>query len=250
MAVRSEVSGVRRENPKGTLYLIPTPLGATELDVVLPEATRLIAANLATFVVEHPKTARAFLKQVGTALPIQQLTLLELNEHTKTAELKALLAPLLEGQDVGLISEAGCPAVADPGADLVRLAHRHGIRVKPLVGPSSILLALMGSGLVGQRFAFHGYMPAKPEERQKALRDLEKRAEKDDAAQAFIETPYRNTAMLEGILGSCRDDTWLCVACDLTLDSELVVSRRVSEWRGNLPEVERRPCVFLIYRER
>jgi 16S rRNA (cytidine1402-2'-O)-methyltransferase len=234
----------------GTLYLIPTPLGATELDVVLPEATRRIAANLTTFVVEHPKTARAFLKQVGTALPIQQLTLLELNEHTKPAELKALLAPLLAGQDVGLISEAGCPAVADPGADLVRLAHRQGIKVKPLVGPSSILLALMGSGLVGQRFAFHGYLPAKPEERSKALKDLEKRAEKDDAAQAFIETPYRNTAMLESILASCRDDTWLCVACDLTLDSELVVSRRVVDWRGVLPEIERRPCVFLIYRER
>lgn len=233
-----------------TLYLIPTPLGATELDLVLPEATRRIAAGLSTFVVEHPKTARAFLKQVGTALPIQQLTLLELNEHTKPAELKALLAPLLEGQDVGLISEAGCPAVADPGADLVRLAHRHGIKVKPLTGPSSILLALMGSGLVGQRFAFHGYLPAKSEERSKVLKDLEKRAEKDDAAQAFIETPYRNTAMLESILSACRDDTWLCVACDLTLDSELVVSRRVSDWRNNLPEVERRPCVFLIYRER
>ena len=233
-----------------TLYLIPTPLGATELDLVLPEATRRIAAGLTTFVVEHPKTARAFLKQVGTALPIQQLTLLELNEHTKPAELKALLAPLLEGQDVGLISEAGCPAVADPGADLVRLAHRHGIKVKPLTGPSSILLALMGSGLVGQRFAFHGYLPAKPEERGKALKDLEKRAERDDAAQAFIETPYRNTAMLESILAACRDDTWLCVACDLTLDSELVVSRRVSDWRGNLPEIERRPCVFLLYRER
>lgn len=234
----------------GTLYLIPTPLGATALDAVLPEATRRIAAGLSTFVVEHAKTARAFLKQVGTALPIQQLTLLELNEHTKPAELKALLAPLLAGQDVGLISEAGCPAVADPGADLVRLAHQHGIKVKPLTGPSSILLALMGSGLIGQRFAFHGYLPAKPEERGKALKDLEKQAEKDDAAQAFIETPYRNTAMLESILAACRDDTWLCVACDLTLESELVVSRRVSDWRGNLPEVERRPCVFLIYRER
>jgi len=233
----------------GTLYLIPTPLGATALDVVMPEATRRIAAGLSTFVVEHPKTARAFLKQVGTALPIQQLTLLELNEHTKPAELKALLAPLLAGQDVGLISEAGCPAVADPGADLVRLAHQHGIKVKPLTGPSSILLALMGSGLVGQRFAFHGYLPAKPEERSKALKDLEKRAEKDDAAQAFIETPYRNTAMLETILAACRDDTWLCVACDLTLDSELVLSHRVADWRGALPEIERRPCVFLIYRD-
>ncbi|TCS70866.1 16S rRNA (cytidine1402-2'-O)-methyltransferase [Sulfuritortus calidifontis] len=234
----------------GTLYLIPTPLGATELDVVLPEATRRIAAGLTTFVVEHPKTARAFLKQVGTALPIQQLTLLELNEHTKPAELKALLAPLLAGTDVGLISEAGCPAVADPGTDLVRLAHQHGIRVKPLTGPSAILLALMGSGLVGQRFSFHGYLPARPEERQQALRKLEIRAEQDDAAQVFIETPYRNMAMLESILAACRDDTWLCLACDLTLESELVQSRRVADWRGQLPPIERRPCVFLLWRQR
>ncbi|MDD3529651.1 MAG: SAM-dependent methyltransferase, partial [Gallionellaceae bacterium] len=145
----------------GTLYLIPTPLGDTPLDLVLPEETRRIAARLTHFVVEHAKTARAFLKQVGTEVPLQQLDLAELNEHTRDNVLEALLAPLLAGHDVGLLSEAGCPAVADPGTDLVRLAHRHGIRVRPLVGPSSILLALMASGLVGQRFTFHGYLPAK-----------------------------------------------------------------------------------------
>lgn len=231
----------------GTLYLIPAPLGDTPLERVLPEATQRIAAGLATFIVEHPKTARAFLKQVGTALPIQQLTLLELNEHTRANELDALLAPLLAGQDVGLVSEAGCPAVADPGADLVRLAHRHGIRVKPLVGPSSILLALMGSGLVGQRFSFHGYLPAKPDERAKALWELEKRAEKEDAAQAFIETPYRNRAMLEAILATCRDDTLLTLACDLTLESEFIATRAVSLWRKEHPVLDKRPCVFLIW---
>ncbi|MEW5769725.1 MAG: SAM-dependent methyltransferase [Pseudomonadota bacterium] len=234
----------------GTLYLIPTPLGDTPLDQVVPEATRLVAARLTTFIVEHAKTARTFLKQVGTAVPLQQLTLLELNEHTRADALDALLAPLLAGEDVGLVSEAGCPAVADPGADLVRLAHRHGIPVKPLVGPSSILLALMGSGLVGQRFAFHGYLPAKPEERAKALKELERRAEKEDAAQVFIETPYRNMAMLETILAACRDDTWLCVASDLTTAGELVLSRRVADWRGALPEIERRPSVFLLWRQR
>lgn len=234
----------------GTLYLIPTPLGDTPMERVLPEETRRIAAGLSTFVVEHPKTARAFLKQVGTTLPIQQLTLLELNEHTRASELDALLAPLLAGRDVGLISEAGCPAVADPGADLVRLAHRHGIRVKPLVGPSSILLALMGSGLVGQRFAFHGYLPAKPEERAKALRELEKRAEREDAAQAFIETPYRNQSMLETIMSTCRDDTLLTVACDLTLESELLITRPVSDWRTSEAALEKRPCVFLFWRGR
>lgn len=232
----------------GTLYLIPTPLGETPLDLVLPEETRRIAARLSHFVVEHPKTARAFLKQVGTDLPIQQLNLQELSEHTKADQLEALLQPLQAGIDVGLLSEAGCPAVADPGAELVKLAHCRGIAVKPLVGPSSILLALMGSGLVGQRFTFHGYLPAKPDERAGALKDLEKRAEKDDATQVFIETPYRNRAMLESILAACRPDTWLGLACSLTTPGELVATRRVEQWREQLPEVERSPCVFLIHR--
>lgn len=230
-----------------TLYLIPCPLGPTPLDQVLPEETRRIATRLDTFVVEQAKTARAFLKQVGTDLPLQQLTLLELNEHTRANELEALLAPLLAGRDVGLISEAGCPAVADPGADLVRLAHTHGIRVRPLVGPSSILLALMASGLVGQRFAFHGYLPTKPEERMQALRDLERRAQKDDAAQVFIETPYRNMAMLESIVATCGGETLLGIACDLTLATELIGTRRVADWRGALPDINKRACVFLIY---
>ncbi len=234
----------------GTLYLIPTPLGDTPLDRVLPEEARRIAAGLDTFVVEHAKTARAFLKQVGTQFPLQQLSLLELNEHTKAADLAPLLEPLLAGRDVGLISEAGCPAVADPGADLVRLAHRHGIRVKPLVGPSSILLALMGSGLVGQRFTFHGYLPAKPEERTKALAELERRAEREDAAQVFIETPYRNRAMLESILTTCRDDTLVTLACDLTTEQEYLATHAVAAWRGIQPAVDRRPCVFLLWCQR
>jgi 16S rRNA (cytidine1402-2'-O)-methyltransferase len=217
---------------------------------VLPEETRRIASGLTTFIVEHAKTARAFLKRLPVATPLQQLTLSELSEHTPANQLESLLAPLLAGQDVGLISEAGCPAVADPGADLVNLAHRRGIPVKPLVGPSSILLALMGSGLVGQRFAFHGYLPAKPEDRLKALRELEKRAEKEDAAQVFIETPYRNRVMLEGILAACRPDTWLAMACDLTGPDEFMHSRTVNEWRRAPPDIDRRPCVFLLWRRR
>ncbi len=232
----------------GILYLIPTPLGDTPLDGVLPDETRRIAAGLDTFIVEHSKTARAFLKQLPTATPLQQLSLFELNEHTREAELEGLLQPLLEGRDVGLLSEAGCPAVADPGANLVRLAHALGIAVRPLVGPSSILLALMGSGLVGQRFAFHGYLPAKPEERAQALRELERRAEKEDAAQAFIETPYRNEALLETLLGVCKDDTLLCIARDLTLPDEYLATRRVADWRGQLPDLRKRPAVFLLYR--
>ena len=236
------------ETAPGTLYLIPTPLGDTSLDRVLPAETRRVAAGLDTFVVEHPKTARAFLKQLPTATPLQQLTLLDLNEHTRDSELEGLLRPLLDGRDVGLLSEAGCPAVADPGADLVRLAHARGVTVRPLVGPSSILLALIGSGLVGQRFAFHGYLPAKAEERAQTLRDLERRAEKEDAAQAFIETPYRNDALLETLLSVCRDDTLLCIARDITLEDEYVATRRVADWRGQLPDLRKRPAVFLLYR--
>lgn len=232
----------------GTLYLIPTPLGDTPLDLVLPEETRRIAARLTHFVVEHAKTARAFLKQVGTEVPLQQLDLAELNEHTRDNVLEALLAPLLAGHDVGLLSEAGCPAVADPGTDLVRLAHRHGIRVRPLVGPSSILLALMASGLVGQRFTFHGYLPAKAEERAKTLKELERRAEREDAAQVFIETPYRNDAMLETLLAACRDDTLVTVACDLSLAGESIATRPVADWRTLRPNLSKRPCVFLLGR--
>lgn len=232
----------------GILYLIPTPLGNSPLDHVLPEETRRIAAGLSTFIVEQAKTARAFLKQLPTATPIQQLALLELNEHTPANALESLIAPLLSGQDVGLISEAGCPAVADPGANLVRLAHRHGIRVRPLTGPSSILLALMGSGLVGQRFAFHGYLPAKPDERAKALRELEKHSRKDDAAQAFIETPYRNIAMLETLINVCQPDTLLTIASNLTLDSEFLVTRKIADWQACLPDIQKRPTVFLLYR--
>jgi 16S rRNA (cytidine1402-2'-O)-methyltransferase len=235
----------------GILYLIPTPLGESAtpspLSHVLPEETRRIAAGLTTFVVEQAKTARAFLKQLPTATPIQQLTLLELNEHTPASALETLIAPLLAGLDVGLISEAGCPAVADPGANLVRLAHQHGIRVRPLTGPSSILLALMGSGLIGQRFAFHGYLPAKPDERAGALRELERMSRKDDAAQVFIETPYRNQAMLDTILAACQPDTLLTLACDLTLDSEYLVTLPVSAWRKRQPDIQKRPTVFLLY---
>ena len=180
--------------------------------------------------------------------PLQQLTLLELNEHTPASALQALIAPLLAGHDVGLISEAGCPAIADPGANLVRLAHQHAIRVRPLTGPSSILLALMGSGLIGQRFTFHGYLPAKLEDRGKALRELEKRSHKDDAAQIFIETPYRNPAMLETLVNTCQADTLLTIACDLTLTSEFIATRKISAWRDNLPDIRKRPAVFLLYR--
>ena len=231
----------------GTLYLIPVPLGPTAPQESLPANVLAIVRPLTYFVVEQAKTARAFLKAAGTNTPLQELQLEELNEHTKEAELDRLLAPLRAGHDVGLLSEAGCPAVADPGANLVALAQKEGIRVVPLIGPSSLLLALMASGLNGQRFAFQGYLPAKELERNKALRDLETESRKRQQTQLFIETPYRNQAMFNGILQSCQPATRLTVATDLTLISESVLTRTIAQWKKQTPsDIERRPTVFLL----
>ena len=230
----------------GTLYLIPSPLGESALDSILPEQVRAIAARLDTFVVEHPKTARAFLKQIGTHTPLQQLNLLVLDEHTPETELTVLLAPLLAGKDVGVISEAGCPAVADPGANLVRLAHQKNIRVVPLSGPSSILLSLMASGLSGQHFAFHGYLPVDKAERKKKLLDLEQASANRNETEIFIETPYRNRQMLDAILETCSATTALCVAVDVTLATESIQTKTVAEWKKRLPEIDKRPAVFLL----
>ena len=233
--------------PKGTLYLIPVALGDSPLDAILPQGVREIAAQLDTFVVEHPKTARAFLKQIATKTPLQQLNLLVLDEHTPESELQALLEPLRAGKDVGLISEAGCPAVADPGSNLVRLAHQQGIRVIPMVGPSSILLSLMASGLSGQRFTFHGYLPVDKSERTSKLQTLEQAARSHDETQIFIETPYRNRQMLQAIIECCGSDTALCIATDVTLATEMILTKTVAEWKKLLPEIDKRPTVFLLH---
>lgn len=230
----------------GTLYLIPSTLGESALDAILPEQVRAIAVRLDTFVVEHPKTARAFLKQVGTLLPLQQLNLLVLDEHTPETELAALLAPLLAGKDVGLISEAGCPAVADPGANLVRLAHQKNIRVVPLVGPSSILLSLMASGLSGQHFAFHGYLPVDKAERKNKLLELEQISASRNETEIFIETPYRNRQMLQAIVDSCGPSTLLCVAVDVTCATEWIQTKALAEWKKQSPDIDKRPAVFLL----
>ncbi len=231
----------------GTLYLIPVPLGAGQPADTLHPGVLATLRPLTHFVVEQAKSARAFLKAAGTDHPLQELALEELNEHTRGADIARLLAPLRAGHDVGLLSEAGCPAIADPGADLVALAQQEGIRVVPLVGPSSLLLALMASGLNGQRFAFHGYLPAKEAERAKALRELESESRKRAQTQLFIETPYRNRALFEAILKICEPGTRLCVATDLTLPGESVHTRRIAEWKKQTPpDVERRPTVFLL----
>ncbi|QRM19723.1 SAM-dependent methyltransferase [Dechloromonas sp. TW-R-39-2] len=231
----------------GTLYLIPVPLGPTAPEHSLPANVLDTIRPLEYFVVEQAKTARAFLKAAGTNKALQELQLEELNEHTKSDALDRLLAPLRLGLDVGLLSEAGCPAVADPGANLVALAQKEGIRVVPLIGPSSLLLALMASGLNGQRFAFQGYLPTKEVDRSKALRDLESESRKRQQTQLFIETPYRNRAMFDAILQTCQPATRLTVATDLTLPSESVLTRTIAQWKKQTPpEIERRPTVFLM----
>jgi 16S rRNA (cytidine1402-2'-O)-methyltransferase len=231
----------------GTLYLIPVPLGATPPADSLPANVLAIVYPLKHFVVEQAKTARAFLKSVGTATVLQELELEELNEHTTADELDRLLAPLRAGHDVGLLSEAGCPAIADPGADLVALAQQEQIRVVPLIGPSSLLLALMASGLNGQCFAFHGYLPAKEIERNKALRNLEAESRKRQQTQIFIETPYRNKALFESVLQNCLPTTRVTIATDLTLPGESIQTFSVQAWKKKTPpEIERRPTVFLL----
>ena len=231
----------------GTLYLIPVPLGPSAPQDSLHASVLTTLRPLTHFIVEQAKTARAFLKAAGTDQPLQALQLQELNEHTKPHQFDQLLAPLRAGHDVGLLSEAGCPAVADPGADLVALAQQENIRVVPLIGPSSLLLALMASGLNGQRFAFQGYLPAKEVDRSKALRELESESRKRKQTQLFIETPYRNRAMFDAILQACQPSTRLCIATDLTLPGESIRTRSVAHWKKQTPpDIERRPTVFLL----
>lgn len=231
----------------GTLYLIPVPLGLGAPNESLPASVLACIHPLEHFVVEQAKSARAFLKAAGTATPLQSLSLKELNEHSRPDVVNDLLSPLRNGHDVGLLSEAGCPAIADPGANFVAAAQQENIRVVPLIGPSSILLSLMASGLNGQRFAFQGYLPAKEGERSKALRDLESESKKRQQTQLFIETPYRNRAMLDAILNTCHPTTRLCIATDLTLPTESVKTRSIAQWKKETPpDIERRPSIFLL----
>ena len=231
----------------GTLYLLPTRLGETAWQDVLPDTTRAIACRLRQFVVENARTARAALKWLGHPVPLRELAIEQLPEPLKPADIERLLSPLQSGEDVGLMSEAGCPGVADPGALLVRRAHERGIPVRPLVGPSSLLLALMASGLDGQRFAFHGYLPQREPERSQRIQALEKESFQKRQTQLFIETPYRNEALFESLLKTCRPDTLLCVATDLTLATESVLTRRIADWcRHARANFARRPTVFLL----
>jgi 16S rRNA (cytidine1402-2'-O)-methyltransferase len=234
----------------GTLFMIPTNLAEPiQPDAILPRHVIEITSRLDNFIVENARTARQFLKAVGIALPLKSLQMRELNEHTPAAELPGLLQPLLEGKDIGLLSEAGVPAVADPGANLVALAHTYAVPVVPLVGPSSILLALMASGLNGQVFAFHGYLPADRMGRLRALADLERESGRRRMTQIFIETPYRNGALLADILATCSIETKLCLALNLTAPDQFIATRCIGAWREEAPDLKRKPAVFLLLAE-
>ncbi len=231
----------------GTLYFIPVTLGDDRTSHVLPADVIAIAHSLDTFIVENEKTARHFLACIHHPKPIREIVFKTLNTNTPEQALSALLSDLMDGKNVGLMSEAGCPGIADPGATLAWLAHQKGIRVAPLVGPSSILLGLMGSGLNGQRFTFLGYLPSEKAARVQQLREIEKRAKSMNETQIFIETPYRNQHMLEDILATCGGITKLCIACDISLPDEYIVTKTVAQWKQKaLPALHKKPTVFLL----
>ena len=231
---------------KGRLYLIPTPLGDYDPAQVLPRPVFEIISGLKTFVVEETRTARRFLSSAGLKGHIDTLEFHELNEHTRPEEVEALASLFNDGNDVGLLSEAGLPAVADPGAMLVALCHRLDIEVVPLTGPSSLMLALMASGLNGQSFAFNGYLPVKPDARKAAIKSFEKKSAVQGQSQIFIETPYRNDSLLADILATCSGKTRLCLAADVTTEQAFIKTKTVENWKRRVPLLGKRPCVFII----
>ena len=230
------------------LYLLPVTLGDTPLGNVLPQYNSEIIAGIRHFIVEDVRSARRFLRKVDSSFDIDGSTFYELNKHTSPEVVAGYLKPLQGGKPMGVISEAGCPAVADPGADVVAIAQRKGLKVVPLVGPSSIILSVMASGFNGQSFAFNGYLPIKADERAKKLRQLEQRIYNEDQTQLFIETPYRNGKMLEDIIANCRPQTKLCIAANLTCADEFVQTRTVKEWKNRVPDLSKIPCIFLLYK--
>lgn len=230
------------------LYLIPNTLGECETSNVLPAINIDIIRKIKHFIVEDVRTARRFLKKVDSNINIDELRFYTLNKHTSPNELSSYLEPLEKGFDMGVISEAGCPAIADPGAEVVKMAQTKNLKVVPLVGPSSILLGLMASGFNGQSFAFVGYLPIQGNERTQRIKQLEKRAKTENQSQIFIETPYRNQKLLSEILSTCQGNTKLCIACDITLESEYIKTKNINEWKkSTLPDLNKRPSIFILY---
>lgn len=231
---------------RGTLWLIPTLLAPGPPEAVIPAAALATTRRLSFFIAENEKTARRYLKAAGTSVALNDLEFAVLNKHTPPEDVPALCAPLLEGRDAGLISEAGMPGVADPGAAVAAWCHQNGITVKPLTGPSSILLALAASGFNGQQFTFHGYLPIDGRERKKSLKQLERSAEEEGFSQIFMETPFRNDKLLNDLLNVCRPGTHLCIARDITGDTELIKTAPLSFWKKQKPVLRKHPAIFIL----
>jgi 16S rRNA (cytidine1402-2'-O)-methyltransferase len=233
---------------KAVLYLIPVLLGDTSVERVIPEFNKRIVSELKFFIVENIRSARRFMKKCDPGIDIDSLTFYELNKHTNKKDIEGYLAPMKSGNSMSVISEAGCPAIADPGAEVVAIAQKKGYKVVPLVGPSSLLMAIMASGFNGQSFAFHGYLPIDSSKRVSKIKYLEMQSYKDDQTQLFIETPYRNQKLAEDIIENCKPHTQLCIAMNISCDDEWIVTKSVKSWKGNLPDMQKTPTVFLIYR--
>lgn len=231
---------------QGTIYLIPTTMSETGIAQVIPQYNIDKISILKHFIVEEIKTARRFIKQCNASAVIDDMTFFELNEHTNINDIEYMLAPALQGFDMGVVSEAGCPAVADPGADIVAIAHQKGLKVVPLVGPSSILLALMASGMNGQNFSFVGYLPLK-DERKKALKQLELTSKQKQQTQIFIEAPYRNQKFLEEMLQILNPETKLCIGMDITGSNEFIVTKSIRDWKKSCPDINKKPTIFLLH---
>ncbi len=232
---------------KPVLYLIPNTLGDSSLESVMPAELAVTIRGIKYFIVENIRNARRYLSKTG-GFTIDELTFYELNKHTPKEEMSKFLQPIKEGFSMGIISEAGLPGIADPGAEVVAMAHQKRISVKPLVGPSSILLALIASGMNGQSFVFHGYLPIKPHERIKKLKQIETVSEKENQTQIFMETPYRNQKFLADILQTCQQNTRLCIAADITLATEFIQTKTITEWKKQIPNLQKRPTIFVLQR--
>ena len=239
---------MKTDNPKGKLYLIPTTLGESDPMDVLPQTVKRAIDFIDHYIVENEKTARRFIKAVNAQKVQADLKISLLNKHTEVSEHNAMIKPCLEGINVGLMSEAGCPGVADPGAVIVKIAHEKGIQVVPLVGPSSILLAMMASGMNGQSFAFNGYLPIDKSDKKSALKNFEKMSSDKNQSQIFIETPYRNNKLLEDILSALQPNTHLCIAADITLPTEYIKTLRVADWKKTKVDLHNRPTIFIIHK--
>jgi 16S rRNA (cytidine1402-2'-O)-methyltransferase len=230
----------------GKLFLIPNTLGSDETATVIPSVVAKTAVELRHFIVEDLRSARRYLRSLDRTMDIDNSQFLMLNKRTTPAQMSEYLKPLKAGLDVGIISEAGCPGVADPGADVVKMAHDPGIKVVPMVGPSSILLAMMASGLNGQSFAFVGYIPIKKDERLKTIKHLESRSRNENQPQLFIETPFRNNHLAQDVLYSCSAKSKLCIACNITLEDEFIVTKTISQWKDKLPDLHKKPTIFIL----